>query len=88
MADLNVNFMHPTDGRVISVTVDSTMTGREAIGELIANDFIPASSDGGYKLRIKGGIELDTNKSLSDNQVRNNDTLGVILALDAGFVHI
>jgi hypothetical protein len=87
MADLNLNFMHPTDGRLISVTVDSTMTGREAIGELIANDFVPASSEG-YNLAIKGGAQLDNNKSLSDNQVRNNDTLRVIPATDAGFVNI
>lgn len=87
MADLNVNFMHPTDGRVISVTVDSTMTGREAISELIVNDFIPASNEG-YNLAIKGGPQLDNNKSLSDNQVRSNDTLRVIPATDAGLITI
>ena len=45
MADRSVNFVHPSDVRVMSVTVDDTMTGQEAIGELIANDFIPSSSE-------------------------------------------
>jgi hypothetical protein len=84
MADLNLNFMHPTDSRLISVTLDGSMTGQETISELIAANFIPASSDG-YNLSIKGGSQIDNNRSLSDNQVRENDTLRVIPATDAGF---
>jgi len=85
MADVNVNFVHPTDGKVISVTMDNTMTGQEVVGELIANDFVPASSEG-YKLGIKGGSELDNNKSLADNGVKENDTIKVIPATDAGVI--
>ena len=83
MADLNVNFVHPTDGRIISVTIDSTMTGQEAVSELIANDFVPASGEG-YNLAIKGANLLENNRSLSENNVKNNDTLRVIPATDAG----
>ena len=64
MADLNVNFVHPTDGRIISVTVDSTMTGQEAVSELIANDFVPASGEG-YNLAIKGGNLLENNRKVT-----------------------
>jgi hypothetical protein len=83
MADLSVNFIHPTDGKVISVTMDGTMTGYEVVGELIANDFVPSSSDG-YKLAIKGGDELDNSKTLVDNGVQANDSIKVIPATDAG----
>ena len=61
------------------------MTGNEAIGELIANDFIPPSNQG-YNLAIKGGAQLDNAKALGDNGVKDNDTLRVIPATDAGFI--
>jgi len=83
MADVSVNFQHPTDGKVISVTIDDTMTGQEAIGELIANDFVPPSSQG-YNIAIKGGSQLDNTKSLTENGVKDNDTIRVIPATDAG----
>ena len=63
MADVSINFQHPTDGKVISVTLDDTMTGQEVIGELIANDFVPSSSEG-YNIAIKGGNQLDNTKTL------------------------
>ncbi len=83
MADVSVNFVHPTDGKVISVTMDSAMTGQEVVGELIANDFVPSSGDG-YKLAIKGGAELDNQKTLAENGVKDNDSIKVIPATDAG----
>lgn len=85
MADVSVNFMHPTDGRVISVTVDNSMTGQEAIGELIANEFIPVNSDG-YSLAIKGGRELQNNQTLVEGGVKDNDTIRVLPATDAGCI--
>ena len=75
--------MHPTDSRTISVTVENTMTGQEAIAELIANEFIP-TTPGGYNLAIKGGAQLDNSKSLAQGGVKDNDTLRVIPATDAG----
>ena len=83
MSDVSVNFMHPTDGRVVSVTVDDSMTGQEAVGELIANEFVPASGEG-YNLAIKGGAQLDNGKTLVENGVKDNDTLRVLPATDAG----
>ena len=85
MADLTVNFMHPTDGRVISVTVEDSMTGQEAIAELIANEFIPANPQG-YKLSLKGenARDLNNDKSLLENAVPNNSTIRVQPATDAG----
>lgn len=83
MADVSVNFVHPTNGKVISVTLDDTMTGQEVVGELIANEFVPASGEG-YNLAIKGGAQLDNGKTLSQNGVSDNDTIRVIPATDAG----
>ena len=42
--EINVNFIHPTDGRIINVTVDDSLLAIEAIAELIAHEFIPNGS--------------------------------------------
>lgn len=75
--------MHPTDGRVISVDLDSTMTGNEIVNELIVGDFISSSADG-YSLAIKGGAELKMDSSLEENNVQDGATLRVVTATDAG----
>ena len=79
---INVNFMHPIDGRVISVTLDDIMTGQQIVSELIANDFVTACDDG-YNLAVKGGKQLDNSKTLSQNSVKDNDTIRIIPATDA-----
>jgi hypothetical protein len=83
MANVKVNFMHPTDGRVVTVTLDNTMTAQEAINELITNNFITPNSQG-YNLAIKGGAQLQANQTFSDAGVKDGDTLRVIPATDAG----
>ena len=83
MADVKVNFMHPTDGRLISVTVDDTMTANEAIGELLSNDFI-APNPQGYNLAIKGGAQLRSEQSFAEAGVSDGTSLRVIPATDAG----
>lgn len=84
MADVKVNFMHPTDGRVVSVEVDSSMTAAEAIAELITNNFMTPHSDG-YTLAIKGGSMLQTNQTFQAAGVKPNDTIRVVPATDAGY---
>lgn len=83
MAEINVSFMHPTDGRVIDVDLDNSMTANEVIAELIANDFIPGSEQG-YNLSIKGGAQIQNSQTLAVANVKNNDTLRIIPATDAG----
>ena len=83
MADVKVNFQHPTDGRLVTVTCDSTMTDQEAIAELIANDFISPNPQG-YNLAVKGGTQLQPNQTFADAGVNDVDTLRVIPATDAG----
>lgn len=83
MADVKVNFMHPTDGRVVTVTLDNSMTAQEAISELISNEFINPNPQG-YNLAIKGGAQLQQNQSFANAGVKDGDTLRVIPATDAG----
>lgn len=82
MADVNVNFVHPTDQRVITVTVDDSMTAREAIGELLANNFV-LPGPGGYEL-VENGTALDPDQTLADAGVRNNAKIRVNPTLVAG----
>jgi len=83
MADIRVNFLHPTDGRILTVTLDETMTADEVIGELIANDFI-APNPQGYNLTIKGGKALASGETFLEADTKDDDTIRVIPATDAG----
>ena len=40
---IRVSFMHPTDGRIISVNLDNDITPEEIISALIDNNFINTS---------------------------------------------
>lgn len=81
--NVKVNFMHPTDGRVVTVTLDSTMTAQEAINELVSNNFINPNPQG-YNLALKGGAQLQQTQTMADAGVKDGDTLRVIPATDAG----
>ncbi|OLE52067.1 MAG: hypothetical protein AUG51_19940 [Acidobacteria bacterium 13_1_20CM_3_53_8] len=84
MPDVNVNFMHPTDGRVITVTVDDTMTAQEAIGELLANNFVPPH-DQGYQLSVvESGNIIADNQTMAEAGVRNSAKIKVIPITQAG----
>ena len=48
---------------------------------------MPPSSEG-YNIAIKGGSQLDNTKTLLDNDVKDNDTIRVIPATDAGYFQI
>ena len=83
MADVNVNFVHPTDGRMISATLDDTMSVQEIIGELITHDFIKNSQQG-YNLAIKGGNRMLNHQTLGQAGIMHGTTFRVIPATDAG----
>ena len=38
MTDISLKFLHPTDGRILDVTLDDSITAAEVILELIADD--------------------------------------------------
>jgi len=81
--NVKVNFMHPTDGRVVTVTLDSTMTAQEAISELISSSFISPNPQG-YNLAIKGVAQLQQNQTFADAGIKDGNTLRIIPATDAG----
>jgi hypothetical protein len=85
MADVNVNFVHPTDGRMLTVNLDDSMTAQEAIAELIAANFITPNSQG-YGLTFKGGNMIEPGQTFRDAGVQepNKNTIRVLPATDAG----
>lgn len=83
MPDVKVNFVHPTDGRVMTVTVDDTMTAQEAIGELLANNFVPPHEQG-YQLFAEGGNILGWNQTLAEGNVQSGTKLKVLPVAEAG----
>lgn len=85
MADVNVNFRHPTDGRELTVNLDDSITAQEAVAELIAANFIVPNSQG-YGLAIKGGNMIEPSQTFRDAGVEepNQNTIRVVPATDAG----
>ena len=84
MADLKLNFLHPTGGQVLAVTLDDSFTTNEIVAELIANDFIAASRDG-YHLAVAAGSQLQATQTLAQAGVRDNDKIHIVPATDAGY---
>jgi hypothetical protein len=83
MADVKVNFLHPTDGRQLTVSLDDSITAQEAVAELIAADFITPNPQG-YGLAIKGGNMIEPGQSFRIANVDDNSTIRVLPATDAG----
>ena len=82
---VKVNFMHPTDGRVVTVTLDDSMTAQEAINELISINFIgsvPLGYNLAIKLVTKGRERLEQNRTLAEAGVKEGDILRVALPPD------
>lgn len=83
MIEIKIQFLHPTDGRILTVDVDITMTAQEAIGELITANFIPPNPQG-YNLAVKGGAMILSNQSFAKANVKTDDVIRIIPATDAG----
>ncbi|MDR1962654.1 MAG: ubiquitin family protein [Planctomycetaceae bacterium] len=84
MANINVKFLHPTDGTDMEAEVDDQMTAHAVINELLANNFIPNNPNGGYQLFVKGGREVKDNGKLADSGAVESSTIRVVPATDAG----
>jgi hypothetical protein len=82
MADVKVNFVHPTDERAMEVVIDDAITAREALAELLANDFLPPSPMG-YQLEVNGR-PLRDDETLAAANVAQNSKIRVLPAIGAG----
>lgn len=88
--EINVQFIHPTNGKIISVELDIEITPYEIINELIACDFID-SNPAGHGLALKGGnmLELKTTIANLDQTMKKflcqceflNESLATILVV-------
>lgn len=89
MADVKLNFMHPTDGRIVTVTLDNSMTAQEATAELISASFVNPNPQG-YNLAPKGEGRsvMRSNQTFNEAGLRDGDTIRIIPATDAGYLAI
>ena len=83
MADIDVHFSHPIDGRIFEVTVDDSLTGEEAIELLIENIVMP-HSEMGYELAIKGGAKIRDDQTMADADVKNGTIIRILQSSNAG----
>lgn len=82
---INVTFLHPTNGQDMEVEIDDSMTATALINELIASNFIPNSSRGGYKLLIKDKqVEIGGSQTAASGGARDGSIIRVIAITDAG----
>jgi len=83
MADISVNFIHPTSGKTLAVTLDDGMTAQEAVGHLLDSQFVLPLPNG-YELMVKGGDRLRSAESLAAQSVRGGAMIQVVPAMEAG----
>lgn len=85
MPELSVNFMHPTDGRVMTVVVDDAMTAEEIVENLIENGFVPQHPEG-YELAIVEAEKtiIRADQTLAEAGARSGAKIQVLPSTPAG----
>jgi len=84
MGNINVNFVHPTDGGFQAATIDDTMTVQELIHSLVDEQFIPGP-ESDIELMLKGSENLLLgDQTLNASNVKEGSTLKVVMATNAG----
>jgi hypothetical protein len=83
MTDIRVNFLHPSDGGILGVILNDSITAEEAVMELIAAKFITPSQEG-YLLAIKGGALLQSQESFAYAGVVNDAIISILPITSAG----
>lgn len=61
--DLKINFIHPSNGKVMKAALEVNITAEEAINELIANGFISPNLRGYNLVNTDGGKTLSNEES-------------------------
>jgi hypothetical protein len=83
MADISVTFIHPTSGKPLSVTLDDAMTAKEAVEQLLQNQFVPPHQNG-YELGVKGGARMRSDETFVAAGVKSGTSIQVLPATEAG----
>lgn len=85
MPEISVNFIHPSDNGVMTVTIDDAITADEIISELLANNFV-VPDPSGYQLAIVDTErkEILPNQTLAEVGARNGSKIRVIPSAPAG----
>lgn len=83
LADIELNFIHPTHGDVVRARVDDAMTAQEIVFDLVRSGFLPANSLG-YTLSVKGGEQIGLDERLSAAQVRSGASIRINPITEAG----
>ncbi len=82
LMELTINIIHPTEGKMINVVVDNSITPNEILAELRAVEFI--SRKGSYSLGIKGGSLLQDDNPLFNSDLKEGDTIRILPNVNAG----
>lgn len=84
MPDISVKFVHPTDGRVMTVIVEDSMTAQEVVGELVAHNFVPSHGQGYQLSVIESGNILGGQHTLAGAGVKRDSRIRVLPVTEAG----
>lgn len=83
MADIEIQFVHPNEERLVRASLDDAMTASEVVADLTAAGFLPSTSLG-YCLAEVGGLELEPTQPLSAAGIKSGSILRLISVTEAG----
>lgn len=83
MSFIDVRILHPTDGRILDISIDPSFSADDLIEALIQESFIPKTQNG-YHLALKGGPQLISDKSLQESGVTHDATIRILPTTEAG----
>ena len=90
MATINVKIIHPTNNSDIDVGLPENIIVQDVFNQLIDNNFLSPNQPYSGVLKPsetrKESITLDNDKTIAENSVRNNDTIQMLIATQAGLL--
>ena len=92
MATINVKIIHPTNNSDIDVGLPENIIVQDVFNQLIDNNFLRENQPYSGVLKPRGerteSITLDNDKTIAENNVKNNDTIQMLIATQAGSFRI
>lgn len=79
MADLNVRFIHPIDGRTVPVLLNDDMTASEVVEELVRKNVLTSDSQSNNLVK-KDGTSIQPNQTFQDAGIKENDIIRINLS--------